>query len=242
MAVDRRLHRSGGRDRRRNRRRARSGFLDEIAADGSIVGELAAQRERARRPCARLPARAHRWRRRGVVGRRSAVVRRIGPGPGGLTALQARWVHTFTEQPFSGRGLPRDGGRVPGPSGAHGRGRRRLSPRPEDRRSRAHRRRPRELGRGRHRGGGRRQPGVHDPRGRAASRGPAERQRAMERRADRHGAEPAGRGGRRRGRATGSDPRRRHVRERGRGPRSRHRRRALDPTAHTRGQRADRRG
>ncbi|HTN79400.1 MAG TPA: PQQ-binding-like beta-propeller repeat protein [Acidimicrobiales bacterium] len=30
----------------------------------------------------------------------SAVVRRLGPGPGGLTALQARWVHPFTDAPF----------------------------------------------------------------------------------------------------------------------------------------------
>ena len=36
----------------------------------------------------------------------SAVVRRIGPGAGGLTALQARWVHPFTESPFTGMGFP----------------------------------------------------------------------------------------------------------------------------------------
>ncbi len=36
----------------------------------------------------------------------SAVVRRIGPGAGGLTALQARWVHSFTEAPFTGMGFP----------------------------------------------------------------------------------------------------------------------------------------
>ncbi|HMK11300.1 MAG TPA: PQQ-binding-like beta-propeller repeat protein, partial [Acidimicrobiales bacterium] len=30
----------------------------------------------------------------------SAIVRRLGPGSGGLTALQARWVHPFTEAPF----------------------------------------------------------------------------------------------------------------------------------------------
>ncbi len=36
----------------------------------------------------------------------SAVVRRIGPGAGGLTALQARWVHPFTERPFTGMGFP----------------------------------------------------------------------------------------------------------------------------------------
>lgn len=36
----------------------------------------------------------------------SAVLRRIGPGAGGLTALQARWVHPFTESPFTGMGFP----------------------------------------------------------------------------------------------------------------------------------------
>ena len=36
----------------------------------------------------------------------SAVVRRIGPGAGGLTVLQARWVHPFTEAPFTGMGFP----------------------------------------------------------------------------------------------------------------------------------------
>jgi outer membrane protein assembly factor BamB len=34
------------------------------------------------------------------------VVRRIGPGAAGLTTLQARWVHPFTEQPFAGMGFP----------------------------------------------------------------------------------------------------------------------------------------
>jgi outer membrane protein assembly factor BamB len=36
----------------------------------------------------------------------ATVVRRLGPGPGGLTALQARWVHPFTDAPFSGSGFP----------------------------------------------------------------------------------------------------------------------------------------
>lgn len=84
-----------------------SGFLDEIAADGSIVGELAAQSASAPGD----PAPDYRLGLTGGAGAawsvdESAVVRRIGPGPGGLTALQARWVHTFTEQPFSGGGFP----------------------------------------------------------------------------------------------------------------------------------------
>ena len=42
------------------------------------------------------------------------VVRRLGPGPGGLTALQARWVHPFNDAPFSGAGFPTTVGEVDG--------------------------------------------------------------------------------------------------------------------------------
>ena len=42
------------------------------------------------------------------------VVRRLGPGAGGLTALQARWVHPFNDPPFSGAGFPTTVGELDG--------------------------------------------------------------------------------------------------------------------------------
>ncbi len=42
------------------------------------------------------------------------VVRRLGPGAGGLTALQARWVHPFNDAPFSGAGFPTTVGELDG--------------------------------------------------------------------------------------------------------------------------------
>ncbi len=176
--------------------RRASGFLDEIAADGTVVAELAAQSASAPGD----PAPDYRLGLTSAAGAawsvdESAVVRRIGPGAGGLTALQARWVHTFTEPPFSGAGFPATVGEFQDRAVLMDAGGAVYLVDPTDRRSRAHRRRPREPGRGGHRRGRRRQPGVHDPRRCTAGRGPAERQRAMERRADRHRAQPAGRRG-----------------------------------------------